>query len=65
VHFAHGAEDAGILADGNEKMKSDDEDEDEDESEPDYDTLSPEVAYEMLQHQFQKIEEDKRQAFLA
>jgi len=38
--------------------------EDDDDDELDYESMSPEVAYEMLEHRFHSIEEEKRKAFL-
>jgi len=44
--------------------ESESETQEDDEEELDYNSLSPEVAYEMLEHKFHKIEEEKRKAFL-
>lgn len=58
IYFNREHENAGVYADGEEKTQ-------QDEDETDYDSISPEVAYEMLQHEFQKLEEQKRSAFLS
>jgi hypothetical protein len=57
IYFNREDENAGIYADGSNGKEAD-------EDEIDYDSISPEVAYEMLEHQFHKIEEQKRKAFL-
>lgn len=39
--------------------------EEDNEDEENYDNMSPESAYELLKHEFHKIEEEKRKAFLS
>lgn len=58
IYFNREQENAWIYA------KSWEEDQSEQEDEIDYDSISPSVAYEMLQHQFHSVEEEKRKAFL-
>jgi len=59
VYFNREDDNAGIYAQAtSEDSQTDDEDE------PDYDSISPQTAYEMLEHRFHSVEEDKRKAFL-
>jgi len=61
VYFNREDEKAWIYAESSKENNPDDETEEE----IDYDAMSPITAYEMLEHQFHKIEEEKRKAFLA
>lgn len=61
IYFNREIQNAWIYADSDRSQQEEDQDEKE---KIDYDTLSPHVAYELLQYEFQKLEEAKRQAFL-
>ncbi len=61
VYFNREDENAWIYAES--ASSNDDAWEDEDE-ERDYDSMAATTAYELLKHDFHKIEEDKRKAFL-
>lgn len=56
IYFNRNDENAGIYAEWADNNVED---------ELDYDSISPEIAYEMLEHQFHKVEEEKRKAFLS
>lgn len=56
IYFNRQDENAGIYNDSVEDEESSDD--------VDYDSMSPETAWELLQHEFHKVEEEKRKAFL-
>lgn len=60
IYFNREQENAWIYAESSENDNWDEE-----EEEIDYDSISPQVAYEMLEHQFHSVEEEKRKAFLS
>jgi len=59
IYFNREQENAWIYAESSESGNWDKEEE------IDYDSISPQVAYEMLEHQFYSVEEEKRRAFLS
>lgn len=61
IYFNREADDAWVYADGAESQIAD---HDEGEDERDYESMSPEVAYELLKKDFHDLEEEKRKAFL-
>lgn len=61
IHFAHNQEEVDMAWIYAETTNVQESEKDED---IDYENMSPQTAYEMLKHQFQKIEEEKRKSFL-
>lgn len=59
IYFNRDGENAGIYAESTGNIECEGE-----EEEIDYDSMSPETAYEILKHKFHWIEDEKRQAFL-
>lgn len=62
IHFAHNWENVGIYAQSQEDIDTE-EDEEENDEEFDIHSSSPQTAYEILKHQFTKLEEEKKEAF--
>jgi hypothetical protein len=60
IYFNREEENAGIYSESSQAREWDQDEEEE----IDYDKMSPETAYEMLKHEFHKLEDTKRKAFL-